>query len=98
MLAQVWEPFAEKLANAKLLKDIYDVIDEIIIFSTTIFNTSLTTDDLIGSNAFPAVVLIGRDTRPHSLLLSSHSISGIKLLLILLLLLLLLLIKFDIYY
>lgn len=83
MLAQIWEPFAEKLANAKLLQDMYDVIDEIIIFSTTIFNTSLAIDDLIGSNALPAVVLIGRDTRPHSLLLSSHSVLGIIYLLLL---------------
>ena len=53
MLSQVWEPPAERLANASTERDLIRVINKILTFFD------------IDDNC-PAFVLVGRDTRPHS--------------------------------
>jgi phosphoacetylglucosamine mutase len=56
MMNQGWEPLAERLVNAETVDTGKAVVDEIL--------SSLTGSD----NRFPTpVVIIGRDTRPHSL-------------------------------
>lgn len=68
MLSQEWEPYAEELANAKDVDELMGAINKIILTEN------------ITESAFdtPAIVLFGRDTRPHSEELSDCARVGIE--------------------
>lgn len=56
MLSQTWEPFAEALCNASSVEDLEEELQNISV-------RALGGEDCRRS---PAVVIVGRDTRPHS--------------------------------
>lgn len=68
MLSQVWEPYAELLANTATVQEFLWAID--FISDSEQIDRS--------SNQNPPVVIIGRDTRPHSLELSKCVLQGIQ--------------------
>lgn len=53
MMVQTWEPFAEELVNARNTDDILATINRIAATN-------------IAKESAPSVVVVGRDTRPHS--------------------------------
>lgn len=63
MMAQSWEPYAEELVNTKVTTDVLAAIERI----GATFGVSQST---------PCVVVVGRDTRPHSEELAKCIITG----------------------
>lgn len=78
MLAQSWEPYAELLANSTN-NTIYDSFLEIIKKKNIDISTVINRIANSNSNSMKPLVLIGRDTRPHSYEMAQCVREGVEL-------------------